>query len=183
MVVYNEYENHKQPIYSDSYCNCTASQRISLNKTNGDLTIFNVSLDDQGDYFYWFLSEFGFPNTGRNYQINLQVYGKLSFEKYYCRLEIDFLKYIIPRAYDKKRSQSFFLVSVTPNEKDIKIDGMPDEVREGDEVNMKCTVDRVKPRLSDMYWKMNFGFKEPGNITISVNDDGTFKYENVITKV
>ena len=60
---------------------------------------------------------------------------------------------------------------------------MPETVSEGDEINLKCTVDRVKPRLSDMYWKMSFGVKEPGNITISVNEDGTFKYENVITKV
>ena len=101
VAVYNEYENHKQPIYSDSYCNCTASQKISLNKTNGDLTIFNVSLEDQGDYFYWFLSEFGFPNTGRNYQINLQVYGKLSFQNYCCYLKIGLFE-IRHRARDKK---------------------------------------------------------------------------------
>ena len=82
MTVYNEYENHKEPIYFDSYCNCTASQRISLNKTNGDLTILNVSLNDQGDYFYWFWSESGFPNTGKNYQINLQVDGELLFYRY-----------------------------------------------------------------------------------------------------
>ena len=52
-------------------------QRIILNETNGDLTILNVSLNDQGDYFYWFWSESQFPNTGKNYQINLQVEGKL----------------------------------------------------------------------------------------------------------
>ena len=86
---------------------------------------------------------------------------------------------------DKKvASKCFtFFVAVTPNEKDIKIEGMPDTVNEGDEVNLKCSVDRVKPRPSELYWKMSFGVKELGNTTISVNEDGTFKYENVITKV
>ena len=77
----------------------------------------------------------------------------------------------------------YFFVAVTPNEKDIKIEGMPDTVSEGDEINLKCTVDRVKPPPSDMYWKMSFGVKEPGNTTISENEDGTFKCENAITKV
>ena len=82
MAVYNENEHHIQPIYFDSYCDCTASQRIILNETNGDLTILNVSLNDQGDYFYWFWSESEFPNTGENYQINLQVEGKLLLNRY-----------------------------------------------------------------------------------------------------
>ena len=46
-------------------------------------------------------------------------------------------------------------------------------------------MDRIKPRPSDMYWKMyskmSSEVKLPGKVNVSINDDGTFKYENVIT--
>ena len=69
---------------------------------------------------------------------------------------------------------------VLPKKSDLILEGLPNEVEEGTEVELTCIVKRVKPELSEIYWKTAIGHKEKGTLSVTENKDGTLKYQSVI---
>ena len=71
----------KKALYFNEYCQvgatCNESHKAKLNVETGDLTIFNVRLEDEAKYHYWFAMDDEIPDTGVKYEIDVEVYGKL----------------------------------------------------------------------------------------------------------
>ena len=69
-----------EPLYYDEYCSgsnqCNTSSEVELNVDTGELTIYSVSVSDEGFYYYYFYIESGTVDTGRKYEIELKIYGK-----------------------------------------------------------------------------------------------------------
>ena len=72
-----------EPRYYNEYCSgsssCYTSSKVELNVTTGELTMYSVNISDEGFYYYDFYIEHGTPNTGRNYEIDMEVYGDFMF--------------------------------------------------------------------------------------------------------
>ena len=77
VVYYEQTANGGKPKYFKVYCseNCNASNRVSLDITTGDLTIFEVNLRDE-DYYYYKYSLSGENEVGSKYEIQLEVSSK-----------------------------------------------------------------------------------------------------------
>ena len=84
IVFFHQEMTNNKPQYFNGYCktptNCDESNKVFLNINTGELVFSNVSLNDEGNYFYWFWVDSTIPDTGVKYQIYLEVYGKLSFD-------------------------------------------------------------------------------------------------------
>ena len=80
IVFFHEEMTNNRPQYFNNYCktlyNCDESANVYLNISSGGLIFTNVSLNDEGNYFYWFLVDSTVPDTGVKYQIHLEIYGK-----------------------------------------------------------------------------------------------------------
>ena len=54
-----------------------------------------------------------------------------------------------------------------------------DYIEVGTDLDLTCTVSRIKPQAAEMYWVID-GVREDGSLTVTTNDDGTFRETNVI---
>ena len=67
-----------KPLYYNEFCSgsspCDTSSKVELNVDSGDLTIYNVTISDQGFYYYYFYMD-GNVNTGHKYEIHVEIYG------------------------------------------------------------------------------------------------------------
>ena len=72
--------NGGKPQYYNKYCSgsgqCDTSSKVELNVDNGELTIYDVNMSDEGFYYYNFYIRGGSADTGDKYEIELEVYGK-----------------------------------------------------------------------------------------------------------
>ena len=74
----------------------------------------------------------------------------------------------------------FLSFLVVPNQEDISLEGISDEIQEvGTTLSLTCTIHRIKPKAAEMFWTIN-GREENGTITSTTNGDGTFKQINVL---
>ena len=68
------------PLYYDEYCSrtdtCNTSTKGKLNVGTGEMTIYSVTISDEGFYYYYFYREGGSSNTGHKYEIEMNVHGK-----------------------------------------------------------------------------------------------------------
>ena len=68
-------------LYWNEYCSggtspCDTSSKGELNIVTGDMTIYSVTISDEGFYYHDFYIDGGTPDTGHQYEIDLRVYGK-----------------------------------------------------------------------------------------------------------
>ena len=73
--------NGGTPMYYNDFCSgsspCDTSDKVELNITIGELTIYHVNISDEGFYYYYFfMGNGGTPDTGYKYEIDMEVYGK-----------------------------------------------------------------------------------------------------------
>ena len=72
------------------------------------------------------------------------------------------------------RRLSFCFLSVSPRKENLKIISVPDPAEVGTKVELTCTMSRIMPLATDMYWVVNgqrvlVSFNEA-----TLNKDGTF---------
>ena len=74
----------------------------------------------------------------------------------------------------------FLKFTVVPNPEDLSLTGIPDDyVEVGTDLQLMCTVSRIKPEAAEMFWMIGER-RENGSLTITTNDDGTFSETNVV---
>ena len=70
------------PLYYDEFCSgsspCNTSSKGKLNVDTGELTIYSVNITDEGFYYYDFYIEDGRVDTGVKYEIDVEIYGKVT---------------------------------------------------------------------------------------------------------
>ena len=70
--------------------------------------------------------------------------------------------------------------TVAPKLEDLSLTGIPDDyVEVGTDLELSCTIARMKPEAAQMYWVIG-GLRENGLLTVNSNSDGTFRETNVI---
>ena len=73
-----------EPLYYNEFCSgsssCEASSKGELNVDTGELTIYSVNISDEGFYYYFFYRSSGTSDTGHKYEINVEVYGKVTLK-------------------------------------------------------------------------------------------------------
>ena len=74
------YFHYTGVFYSNEYCTgpspCNASSRGELHPTSGSLTLYAAQIDDEDVYYYNVYLAGGGYNHGRDYEIQLFVFGK-----------------------------------------------------------------------------------------------------------
>ena len=53
--------------------------------------------------------------------------------------------------------------------------GLPESVRDGQEVDFNCTVSRILPPVKNMFWILDGQTIQP-SVESSKNEDGTFRH-------
>ena len=75
----------------------------------------------------------------------------------------------------------FNFLSVLPKQEDLLLTGIPnDYVEVGTDLHPTCTVSRIKPEASEMYWLVGRN-RENGSLEQTNNDDGTFNQSNAFS--
>ena len=84
------------------------------------------------------------------------------------------------RVNTKFSVQLFFYILVVPQQNDLSLEGITDEiVKVGTLLQLTCVINRIKPEAAEMYWMVN-GRKENGAITSTTNGDTTSKQTNTL---
>ena len=72
-----------KPMYYNEYCTesspCDTSRKGQLKVNTGEFTINEVTIFDEGFYYYRYYINNGSPDTGHKYEIDMKVYGKSFF--------------------------------------------------------------------------------------------------------
>ena len=72
-------------------------------------------------------------------------------------------------------------IAVVPMEEDMTISGLPDILESGTTVKLTCTVQRIRPEASEMFWIID-GRRIDGTIYTSLNQDiASLKQYNTIS--
>ena len=72
------------------------------------------------------------------------------------------------------------LNTVVPTKKDVSLTGMPEEVEPGTEVELTCSVNRIKPEVLKMVWNTTIGQRQDEKVTKVQNKDGTYQCKSVV---
>ena len=71
--------------------------------------------------------------------------------------------------------------SVEPKASDVKLEGLPEIIKADEEIEMACTVNKIKPQAAYIEWDME-GKKINGKTITTTNTDGkTFYHKNVVS--
>ena len=80
MVFLHPTATEGKPMYYNKYCTesspCETSRKGKLNVNTGEFTINDVTVFDEGFYYYRYYINNGSPDTGHKYEIDMKVYGK-----------------------------------------------------------------------------------------------------------
>ena len=79
IVLFNPHIVGEEPLYYNEFCSgsspCETSSKGELNVDAGELTIYSVTISDEGFYYYFFYVASGTADTGHKYEIDMEVYG------------------------------------------------------------------------------------------------------------
>ena len=82
-----------EPWYYHDFCSrsspCYTSSKGKLNLDTGELTVYSVTISDEGFYYYDFYIDGGSAGTGHKYEIYMEVYGKIT--KFQLTVYIDYI--------------------------------------------------------------------------------------------
>ncbi len=80
--------------YYNEFCDgsspCDTSTKGSLDISTGTLTIVQTEPSDEGVYYYNFYIDNNHPDTGHNYQLQLDIFGEANQQMYTTTLRITF---------------------------------------------------------------------------------------------
>ena len=84
IVFYRLSDDQAEESYEITYCNdycddggkCTVSNKGEINVKTGELTIYNVTIDDEGYYYYTFWVDENTRMTGDEHEQHLEVFGQ-----------------------------------------------------------------------------------------------------------
>ena len=75
---------------------------------------------------------------------------------------------------------NLFDISVIPLEENLTMSGVPDILESGTTAELTCTVRRIRPEASDMFWIIG-GRRIDGSVHSSLNQNATsLKQYNII---
>ena len=76
---------------------------------------------------------------------------------------------------------TLLLFAVTPKKTDLILAGIPDDyVEVGMDLDLNCTISRIKPAAAEMYWMIGER-KENGSVDATLNgDEPTWKLSNTL---
>ena len=71
------------------------------------------------------------------------------------------------------------LLSVSPKHEDLSLTGIPDDyVQVGTDLELTCTISRIKPEAVEMYWMIGERRQNSTDEQTNSNGDGTFNQTN-----
>ena len=84
IVFYSLFDGQNEESYEITYYNdycddggkCSVSSKGEINIKTGELTIYNVTIDDEGYYYYTIWVNENITDTGKEYEQHLEVFGK-----------------------------------------------------------------------------------------------------------
>ena len=80
-------------------------------------------------------------------------------------------------------NRCLLLIAVTPKQEDLILTGITgDYVEVGTDLELTCTVSRIRPEAAQMYWKIGERIDNGSDIRTEPNDDdGTFSQSKALS--